>query len=112
MLIFRHELRKRGLTASKIVICFSFSRRFLGLAHLFTPSLRPPGQVAGSASFNFTVAHHDIYSAYLLVCKEGSFVAEVESLFINLDPEGNLSQHLAIEYAMMPSIYAVSESPY
>lgn len=45
-----------------------------------------------------------------MVCRPGDyrFVGEVNSTFVNLDPEGELTQHLAIEFAMMPPVFAVS----
>ena len=67
------------------------------------------GQVSGSGSFNMSVAHHDKYYAYLMVCgRDMSFHGEVTSTFINLDPEGGLTQHLPIELAMLPAIHSVS----
>lgn len=67
------------------------------------------GQVTGPGSFNMSVAHHDVYSAYFMVCSQDvKFYGDVTSTFINLDPEGGLTQHLPIELAMLPAIYSVS----
>ncbi|CAM9383284.1 unnamed protein product [Laminaria digitata] len=55
-----------------------------------------------------SIAQHDLYSAYFMVCGEDkAFFGEVTSTFINLDPEGGLTQHLPIELAMLPAIYSV-----
>lgn len=68
-------------------------------------------QVTGSGSFNLSLVHHDMYSAYLVVCKAGgSFSGDVTSTFLNLVPEGELSQHLPIQQAMLPALYTVSLS--
>lgn len=68
-----------------------------------------PRQVTESSSFNLSIAEHDIYSAYLLLCQpEGTFIGEVTAGFVNLDPEGGLTQHLPIELTMLPGIYSVS----
>ena len=64
-------------------------------------------------SFNMSIVQHDVYSAYLMVCHEDvKFYAEVTSTFINLDPEGGLTQHLPIELVMLPAIYSVSKALY
>ena len=48
-----------------------------------------------------------------MVCHEDvKFYAEVTSTFINLDPEGGLTQHLPIELVMLPAIYSVSKALY
>ena len=66
-------------------------------------------QVTGSGSFNLSVMHHDQYSAYFVVCDPGSkFSGDVTTTFLNLDPEGGLTQHLAIQRAMLPALYTVS----
>lgn len=90
--------------------------------HLSPPQQRPPSslvflnlsafclawQITESTSFNMSIAHHDIYSAYLLVCQvDGAFVGDITGGFVNLDPEGGLTQHLPIELTMLPSIYSV-----
>lgn len=81
--------------------------------HILDPLARPGGtsQVTESASFNFTVVQHEIYAAYLLLCRRhDAFSGEIISTFINLDPEGGLTQHLPIEKTMLPSLYAVGQS--
>ena len=69
-------------------------------------------QVTESGSFNFSVAQYDLYNAYLLVCHQGELYGggEVTSTFINLDPEGRLTQHLSIQLSMLPSLYMVGQS--
>lgn len=65
--------------------------------------------MAESGSFNVSIAVRDKYAAYLLVCRtDTTFKADVKSTFINLDPEGRLTQHLPIELAMNPSVFTVS----
>ncbi|CAN0193649.1 unnamed protein product, partial [Scytosiphon promiscuus] len=70
-------------------------------------------EVTGSGSFNLSFAHHDVYSAYLVVCKpEGSFSGEITSTFLNLVPEGGLTQHLPIQQAMLPTLYTLMSVMY
>lgn len=81
--------------------------------HILDPLARPGGtpQVTESASFNVTVVKHEIYAAYLLLCRRVDvFSGEITSTFINLDPEGDHTQHLPIEKTMLPSLFAVGQS--
>lgn len=53
--------------------------------------------------------HHDKYSAYLVVCQRGGgFAGDVTSTLLNLAPEGGLTQHLAIQQAMLPALFTAS----
>lgn len=53
--------------------------------------------------------HHDQYSAYVVVCgRDAGFSGDVTSTFLNLDPEGGLTQHLPIQLAMLPALFTVS----
>lgn len=67
-------------------------------------------QVSGTGgTFNLSVVHYDQYSAYLVLCRRGeSFTGDVTTTFLNLDPEGGLTQHLAIQQAMLPALFTVS----
>ncbi|CAM9671657.1 unnamed protein product [Ascophyllum nodosum] len=71
-------------------------------------------EVTESGSFNFSVAQYDLYNAYLLVCHQGELYGggEVTSTFINLDPEGRLTQHLSIQLSMLPSLYMLMAAVY
>lgn len=63
----------------------------------------------GSGSFNLSIVNHDMYTAYLLVCQRGgSFSGDVNLTYLNLVPEGGLTQHLPIQLAMLPALYTVS----
>ncbi|CAM9365314.1 unnamed protein product [Discosporangium mesarthrocarpum] len=65
-------------------------------------------EVQETATFNFTINQYDLYNAYFIVCRSDSHVsARITSTFVNLDPEGGLTQHLAIELAMLPPLFAV-----
>ena len=56
-----------------------------------------------------SIAQHDEYYAYFMVCgQDMTFSGEVTSTFINLDPEGGLTQHLPIQLTMLPAIFSVS----
>ncbi|CAN0371820.1 unnamed protein product, partial [Ectocarpus sp. 8 AP-2014] len=60
-------------------------------------------EITGHDSFNMSIAHHDRYFAYLVVCdRGGSFYGHVTSTFLNRVPEGDLTQHLPINQAMLP----------
>lgn len=73
--------------------------------------MRAWDKVEESGSFNVSIALHDKYAAYLLVCREDTvFEGDVKSTFVNLDPEGRLTQHLPIELAMNPALFTVSGS--
>lgn len=85
--------------------------------HTHTPSHRAPfplrsarvWQIKAPGSFNMSIVQHDLYSAYLVVChRGGTFTGDVTTTFINLDPEGGLTQHLPIEATMLPALYSVS----
>lgn len=69
-------------------------------------------QVTEPGSFNLSIVHHDQYSAYLVLCHRGaSFSGDVKTTFLNLAPEGGLTQHLAIQQAMLPALFTVSFVP-
>lgn len=66
-------------------------------------------QVTGPGPFNLSIVHHDQYSAYLVQCNpEASFSGDVTTTFLNLAPEGGLTQHLEIQQAMLPALFTVS----
>lgn len=86
---------------AKSVLMFAPIRRLLSACCVY--------QVTGAGSFNLSVVHHDKYSAYLVVCdRGGGFSGEVTSTFLNLAPEGGLTQHLQIQQAMLPALFTVS----
>eukprot|EP00903_Cladosiphon_okamuranus_P009103 g8701.t1 len=70
-------------------------------------------EVRGSGSFNLSIARHDMYSAYLVQCHRGAvFSGDVTTTFLNLSPEGGLTQHLAIQHAMLPALFTVMSVVY
>lgn len=77
--------------------------------HRLGVSVRMARQVTGSGSYEISALRHDQYSAYLVVCQRGgSFSGDVTSTFLNLTPEGGLTQHLEIQQAMLPALFTVS----
>ncbi|CAM9201879.1 unnamed protein product [Ectocarpus sp. 6 AP-2014] len=70
-------------------------------------------EITGHDSFNMSIAHHDRYSPYLVVCdRGGSFYGHVTSTFLNRVPEGDLTQHLPINQAMLPALYTLMSVVY
>eukprot|EP00752_Nemacystus_decipiens_P005249 g4763.t2 len=70
-------------------------------------------EVTGPGSFNLSIVHHDQYSAYLVQCHPGSeFSGDVTTTFLNLAPEGGLTQHLAIQQAMLPALFTLMSVVY
>lgn len=91
----------------RLTVSIYDSRRRFGILE------RDEWQITGHDSFNMSIAHHDRYSAYLVVCgRGGSFYGYVTSTFLNRVPEGDLTQHLPINQAMLPALYTVSVVPH
>ncbi|CAM9552524.1 unnamed protein product [Chrysoparadoxa australica] len=66
-------------------------------------------EVTGNGSWNYTVGISDLYNAYLFIClPQDYFVGTVTTTLINPDPGGELTEHLSINLALLPNIYALA----